>query len=82
MKTQVTRQYTAQEATDLYSQLNADGKGFAIGHADQTVRDAIVDAGYYLACSFDGGIFHVTLDEREYLVGGDGMGRNAWAVAI
>jgi len=82
MKTQVTKQYTREEAADLYSQLNNEGKGFAIGHADQTVRDAIIDGGYYLACSFDGGIFHVTLDEDEFLVGGDGMGRNAWAVAI
>lgn len=46
------------------------------------LRDAIIDGGYYLACSFDGGIFHVTLDEDEFLVGGDGMGRNAWAVRI
>ena len=82
MKTQVTKQYTRDEAADLYSQLNAEGKGFAIGHADQTVRDAIIDGGYYLACSFDGGIFHVTLDEDEFLVGGDGMSRNAWAVQI
>lgn len=82
MKTQVTRQYTAQEAADLYSHLNAEGKGFAIGHANQTVRDAIVDSGYYLACAFDGGIFHVTLDEDEFLVGGDGMSRNAWAVRV
>jgi hypothetical protein len=82
MKTQVTKQYTREEAADLYSQLNNEGKGFAIGHDDQTVRDAIIDGGYYLACSFEGGLFHVTLDEDEFLIGGDGMGRNAWAVRV
>ena len=82
MKTQVTKQYTREEAADLYSRLNNEGKGFAIGEDDQPVWEAIANGGYYLAANFGNGIFHVTMDAHEYLVGGDGMGRNAWAVAI
>ena len=78
----VKRTYTRDEVADLYSRLNNEGKGFAIGEEDQEVWDAISNAGYYFKANYGIGIYHVTKDGREYLVGGDGVGRNAWAVQI
>jgi hypothetical protein len=79
---EVAKRYTKEEAADLYNRLNDEGHGFAIGEDDQTVWEAIRTNDYFLACAFSNGLYHVTKNEREYLVGGDGMMRNAWAVSI
>ncbi len=73
---------TRNEAHNLYSHLNDNGHGFAIGDDDQTIADALIEDGYEYAGDLGDGLVKATKGSATYLVGGDAMGRNAWAVQI
>jgi hypothetical protein len=62
--------------------LNAEGKGFLIGEDGDTIEEAIEREGYTLIHVYRGHIHEAAGKGMRILVGGDAMGRNAWAVRI
>jgi hypothetical protein len=74
--------YTEQEAIDLYSYLNGEGKGFGVGDDNQDATEALESEGYTIIGYYRDSLWEATKDGATYLVGGDGMGRNAWAVQV
>jgi len=67
-------------AHQLYTKFNNDGRGFAIGQEGQTLLEALHTEGYELVANHGDGLLEATRNNATYLVGGDAMGRNAWAV--
>lgn len=76
---------TTQEYFErVYQMLNNEGHGYAIGEADQTLLAAIAATpGLSWHTRYDSGLVICTDSAgNTVLVGGDGMGRNAWAVTV
>jgi hypothetical protein len=64
--------------------LNDAGHGYAIGSPDQTLYGAIAATpGLAWHTRYNSGLLVCTDSTGQtVLVGGDGMGRNAWAVTV
>ena len=69
-----------QTAQNFYTENNNDGRGFAVGEDDQDVQEALLSEGFEIVADHGDGLIEATRDNKTYLVGGDAMGRNAWAV--
>lgn len=44
--------FTDQDAHNMYSKLNRDGKGFGIGEDEQDAVEALENAGYSVVCTY------------------------------
>ena len=77
-------------AHQLYTELNNDGKGFALTKQENAlVSDEITAAGLTIAADHGDGLyechertFFSAAVRNVWLIGGDGSRRNAWAVII
>jgi hypothetical protein len=68
----------------VYSMLNAEGHGYAIGSPEQGLFGAIAATpGLLWNTRYTSGLIVCTDSAgNTVLVGGDAMGRNAWAVTV
>jgi hypothetical protein len=70
-------------AIDTYNDLNNAGLGFAIGEDDQTLTAAAESEGWIVKEVYSIDLIRVTdAAGHTALIGGDGMGRNAWAIWV
>ena len=68
-------------ASNTYSELNNDGMGFAIGEEDMTLAAAAESEGWTVDEVYEISLIRATdSNGHTVLIGGDGMGRMAWAV--
>lgn len=72
-----------QDARTIYSALNNDGRGFAVGDDDMTLAEAAITEGWSVAERYDCGIVRAVTDSGgTILIGGDEYGRAPWAVRV
>ena len=70
-------------AHQLYTELNNDGKGFALTKQENAlVVDEIAAAGLSVVADHGDGLLECRDGDAVVLVGGDGSRRNAWAVIV
>ena len=74
--------FTDQDAHNMYSKLNGDGKGFGIGEDEQDAVEALENEGYSVVYTYSDNLIEATKDGWRYLVGSDGLRRGAWAVRV
>jgi hypothetical protein len=74
----------SNEARNFYSELNNDGRGFALtGRENALVTDEIAQSGLTVVADHGGGLIECRdAQGGVVLVGGDGQRRNAWAVRV
>lgn len=78
-----TNSYSFEQAKQIYSTLNNAGVGFAIGNENQKLTAATRAEGWKVLQQFDISLLLATDSQgNKFLVGGDGLGLNAWAVKI
>lgn len=75
---------TSTEARNIYSELNNDGRGFALtGRENALVTDEIAESGLTVVADHGDGLLECRdAQGRVVFVGGDGSRRNAWAVRV
>lgn len=72
----------SDEIKEQYKSENDAGHGMPIGDDEMTIEDAIEAAGWHLDESFADSLATAHDDRgNDFIIGGDGSRRNAWAVS-
>jgi len=71
----------------IYNRANDNGDGFPLTeHKDALVVDEIIEAELQIVADHGDGLIECregdAAEDAHYLVGGDAMGRNAWAIEV
>lgn len=74
--------FSDKGAHDLYSRINVSGRGFPIGEKGQDTVEALENDGYTIIHTYSDNLIEATKDRWMYLIGSDGLRRNAWAVGL